>query len=76
MTKSKAAATIVMWISIGAMFSVSVVACQRYNTAINVKNAELRQLQWEGQRADCNAHDGMLVKGWTANDWSCEGAKR
>lgn len=70
MTKSKAAAIIVGWISIGTMFSVSVVACQRYNTAVNIARIQSDTAQWNNLHEDCRERKGIFVRSW--GDWICE----
>ncbi|SCB30787.1 hypothetical protein [Rhizobium lusitanum] len=70
MTKSKAAATIVMWISIGVTLSVSVVSCQRYHSAVEVAKIESETAQWNSLHEDCRERKGLFVRSW--GDWECE----
>lgn len=70
MTKSKATATIVMWISIATMFSVSVVACGQYNTTVRVAEIQKDAAQWNGLHDDCQKRNGLLIRSW--GDWKCE----
>lgn len=63
----------VFWISIGTMFSVSVVSCSQYNTAVDIRKAELEAAQWNGLREDCQKHGGLMVRTW--GNWNCEVGK-
>lgn len=73
MTGKQATVYCVVWISIGTMFSVSVVSCRQYNMAVDVRKAELDAAQWNGLREDCQKHGGLMVKAW--GTWNCEVGK-